>query len=83
MAAPVELPRPPAPSIASKHVAHAAQACPACGTTIELTQEAEIARRKIVELEAQMEFLKEKATAAGKYTRSGCHEQAQLTCHSG
>jgi uncharacterized protein (UPF0212 family) len=66
MAAPVELAPPPAPSIASKHVAHGSQNCPACGTTIELTQEMEVARRKIVELEAQMEFLKEKATAAGK-----------------
>lgn len=48
------------------NVAHGSQNCPACGATIELTQEMEVARRKIFELEAQMEFLKEKATAAGR-----------------
>lgn len=32
------------------------------------SREAEAARKKIVELEAQMEFLKEKATAAGACT---------------
>jgi hypothetical protein len=65
MAATVQLP-PPAPSIHGKHGTHSIQECPACGTSIQLDSgEVEMARRKIVELEAQMEFLKEKATAAG------------------
>ncbi|KAH7384340.1 hypothetical protein DE146DRAFT_223237 [Phaeosphaeria sp. MPI-PUGE-AT-0046c] len=56
---------PPAPSITTKHGVHSTQNCPACGTSIALNSgEAEIASKKIVELEAQMEFLKEKATAA-------------------
>ncbi|EAT82448.2 hypothetical protein SNOG_10113 [Parastagonospora nodorum SN15] len=67
MAATVELPPPPAPSIPTKHVHN----CPECGTSIQLdTGEVEMARRKIVELEAQMEFLKEKATAAGRLLSS-------------
>jgi hypothetical protein len=66
MAATVELPPPPAPSIATKHNAHGLQSCPACGTDIQIdAAEMEMARRKIMDLEAQMEFLKEKATAAG------------------
>jgi hypothetical protein len=60
-------PRPPAPSTPEKHSAHGIQSCPACGTSIQLDSgEVEMARRKIVQLEAQMEFLKEKATAAGR-----------------
>ncbi|OAL05281.1 hypothetical protein IQ06DRAFT_210410 [Phaeosphaeriaceae sp. SRC1lsM3a] len=60
---------PPAPSIPTKHGSHGTQSCPACGTSMELdSREAEAARKKIVELEAQMEFLKEKATAAGACT---------------
>ncbi|KAF1921371.1 hypothetical protein BDU57DRAFT_438766 [Ampelomyces quisqualis] len=66
MAPPGKLAPPPAPSIAAKHGAHGLQNCPACGTAMEPTQEAEAARRRIVELEAQMELLKEKATAAGR-----------------
>jgi hypothetical protein len=59
--------RPPAPSTPEKHSAHVIQSCPTCGTSIQLDSgEAEMARRKIVELEAQMEFLKEKATVAGR-----------------
>lgn len=66
MAAAVQLPPPPAPSIATKHSLHGTQSCPACGTGIQMDiAEVETARRKIVELEAQVEFLKEKATAAG------------------
>jgi hypothetical protein len=66
MAATVQPLPPPAPSIHEKHSPHSIQNCPACGTSIQLDPgEAEMARRKIVELEAQMEFLKEKATAAG------------------
>jgi hypothetical protein len=64
MAAIVELPPPPAPSIPTKHIG--VHSCPACGTSIQLdTGEVEMAQRKIKELEAQMELLKEKATAAG------------------
>jgi hypothetical protein len=60
-------PRPPAPSTPEKHSAHGIHNCPTCGTSIQLDSgEAEMAQRKIVELEAQMEFLKEKATAAGR-----------------
>jgi hypothetical protein len=59
MAATVEpLPVPPIPN---KH-----QSCPACGTSVEVdTAEVELARRRVAELESQMELLKEKATAAG------------------
>lgn len=39
------------------------------------SREAEAARKKIVELEAQMEFLKEKATAAGVYSPSASDKQ--------
>jgi hypothetical protein len=64
MAATIEALPPPAPSISTKHSAYN---CPACGTSIEVdTGEVETARRKIVELEAQMEFFKDKATAAGR-----------------
>jgi hypothetical protein len=67
MAATVQ-PPPPAPSIATKHSAHGMQSCPGCGTGIQIdTAEMDMARRKMVELEAQMEILKEKATAAGGY----------------
>ncbi|KAL5119938.1 hypothetical protein ACEQ8H_002036 [Pleosporales sp. CAS-2024a] len=53
---------PPAPFSATQPSTHS---CPACGTNIELdTGEMELARRRIAELEAQMEFLKHKATAA-------------------
>jgi hypothetical protein len=65
MAATVQ-PPPPAPSIHGKNGTHSIQNCPACGTSIQLDPgEAEMARQKISKLEAQMEFLKEKATAAG------------------
>ncbi|KAF2027443.1 hypothetical protein EK21DRAFT_71893 [Setomelanomma holmii] len=65
MAAAVELPPPPAPSIYNKHIAHGTHSCPSCGTSVRIdTAEVESARRKIVELEAQMEVWKEKATAA-------------------
>jgi hypothetical protein len=65
MAAAVELP-PPAPSIPTKHIANDTQlhSCPSCGTAVDMA-EVEEARRRIEELEAQMELLKEKATAAG------------------
>lgn len=82
MAASVELPPPPAPSIQTKHVHN----CPECGTSIQLdTGEVEMARRKIVELEAQMEFLKEKATAAGMLLqmRQQVHGAEGLTYDSG
>lgn len=62
MAATLELPPPLAPSIPTKHGIHN---CPACGTSIQLDTGDVVAKRKIAELEAQMEFLKEKATAAG------------------
>jgi uncharacterized protein (UPF0212 family) len=65
MAAAVELPPPPAPSI-HKQTVYGTQSCPACGSSVRIdAAEVESARRKIVELEAQMEVWKEKATAAG------------------
>ncbi|CAO2655173.1 Nn.00g102370.m01.CDS01 [Neocucurbitaria sp. VM-36] len=64
MAAIVELP-PPAPSIHTKHIANNAADCPTCGTSVQFdVEEFEAARKRILELEAQMELLKEKATAA-------------------
>jgi DNA repair exonuclease SbcCD ATPase subunit len=42
-----------------------AHSCPTCGTSLEGL--AEEAQRKISELEAQVEMLKEKATAAGVF----------------
>jgi Fe2+ or Zn2+ uptake regulation protein len=58
--------QPPAPSIPSKHHTHGVQSCPACGTTFQPdSSEVEKAQRRVVELEGQMELLKEKATAAG------------------
>jgi hypothetical protein len=68
MASTAELPPPPAPSIPTKHSAHGTQNCPACGTSIELDKgEVEMARRRVMELEAQVELLKGKATAAGMW----------------
>lgn len=67
MAAIVELP-PPAPSIPPKHMAHNATACPQCGTSVQLeSRELDDAKRRIEALEAQVELLKEKATAAGMF----------------
>ncbi|KAH8702740.1 hypothetical protein GQ44DRAFT_732752 [Phaeosphaeriaceae sp. PMI808] len=65
MAAAVQLPPPPAPSIAIKYNAHSTQSCPTCGNSVHIdATEIQTAKRKIVELEAQMELLKEKTTAA-------------------
>lgn len=67
MAALVE-PPPPAPSIGTKHMVHNVQSCPACGTSVSTdTAELQDARRKVRELEEQMERLKEKAAAAGMF----------------
>lgn len=40
--------------------------CPNCGSELPPERELEDARRRIKELEAQVEMLKEKATAAGE-----------------
>ncbi|EDU48395.1 Sec2p domain containing protein [Pyrenophora tritici-repentis] len=53
---------PPAPAVPSKDHIHT-HSCPACGTSIDMAELAD-ARQRIEELEAQMERLKEKATAA-------------------
>ena len=75
---------PPAPSIPTKHASHPTLSCPSCGTSIELNSgEAEAARKKIFELEAQMEFLKEKATAAGMSAYSPIAPTKKLTHDSG
>lgn len=65
MAATVEV-SPPAPPLPTKHVPNDAHTptCPSCGSSIDMT-ELQDARQRINELEAQMERLKEKATAAG------------------
>jgi hypothetical protein len=65
MAATVEV-SPPAPPLPTKHVPNDAHtpSCPSCGSSINMT-ELQDARQRIEELEAQMERLKEKATAAG------------------
>lgn len=65
MAAAIEV-SPPASPQPAKHAANDAhtRSCPSCGHSLN-TSELDEARRKIEELEAQMERLKEKATAAG------------------
>jgi len=62
MAAAVQL-SPPAPAVPTKDHIHT-QSCPSCGISIDMAELAD-ARQRIEELEAQMERLKEKATAAG------------------
>lgn len=65
---------PPAPSInkmnsympAAKNMG--SRSCPECGVPVKAERAAEEAQRKIQELEAQAELLKEKATAAGMLT---------------
>ena len=65
MAASIEA-SPPAPPVPSKHAPNEAHSpsCPSCGSSIDMA-ELQDARQRIEELEAQMERLKEKATAAG------------------
>jgi len=55
----------PAPPIAAKPMQQGS--CPNCGTTLSAEIEVEEAQRRIHELEAQVEMLKEKATAAGTF----------------
>jgi acetone carboxylase gamma subunit len=50
----------------TKQMASSAHSCPECGTQLEFETAVEDAQRKIRELEAQVEMLKDKATAAGK-----------------
>jgi chromosome segregation ATPase len=69
---------PPPPSIGSKHMASTAHNCPSCGSNLPVEQDLEDAQRRIKDLEAQAELLKEKATAAGKCTLS-----AVPRCHRG
>jgi uncharacterized protein YgbK (DUF1537 family) len=65
MAAAVALP--PPPSTTNKQMASAAPAhnCPNCGENVDVEQLVQDAQKQIRDLEAQVEFLKEKATAAG------------------
>jgi hypothetical protein len=59
---------PPPPSIPNTHMASKAHNCPNCGENLpSVGTVVEDAQRKIRELEAQVEFLKEKATAAGMF----------------
>lgn len=64
MAAAVSL-APPAPIINTKQMAAQPHSCPKCGTAVPPTLDARKAQQTIAELEAQVELLKEKATAAG------------------
>lgn len=74
MAAAVEIP--PAPSIHSYASYGGKQlmatsvkghSCPKCGTNLPGEKEGEVAQKRIKDLEAQVEMLKEKATAAGMF----------------
>lgn len=70
MAAAATLP-PPGPSIATKYsMTNKAHSCPNCGSNLPTESEIEEAQRRIRELEAQVELLKEKATAAGTFILS-------------
>lgn len=59
------LEHPPTPSLPAKHMQSGS--CPSCGVDWEVQREAAAAQRRIQELEAQVEMLTEKATAAGTY----------------
>jgi tRNA(Ile2) C34 agmatinyltransferase TiaS len=48
-----------------KHMASKGHSCPRCGTQVPGGGDVEEAQRKIRELQAQVEMLKDKATAAG------------------
>jgi hypothetical protein len=75
----VVLATPPAPTntkqmpTATTTIAHS---CPKCGTSLE--EVAEDTQRQIRELEAQVEMLKEKATAAGMSTLLTRHSHARV-----
>lgn len=60
------LDEPPAPSITAKHMQRAS--CVSCGGDLD-SREAEEAKKRIQELESQVELLTEKATAAGTLTQ--------------
>jgi DNA repair exonuclease SbcCD ATPase subunit len=72
MAATLEEVIAPAPAVSNntKHMASQGHSCPECGNQIPLEEDLEEAQRRIQELEAQVELLKEKATAAGAQTSS-------------
>jgi predicted RNA-binding Zn-ribbon protein involved in translation (DUF1610 family) len=57
----------PPPSTTNKQMASTAPAhsCPNCGENVDVEQLVRDAQKQIRDLEAQVEFLKEKATAAG------------------
>lgn len=58
----------------TKHMASRGHSCPECGTHVHVPEDRDMeeAQRRIKELEAQVELLKEKATAAGTWI-SGYH----------
>jgi hypothetical protein len=72
---------PPPPAISAKAMAAQGHSCPRCGTSVLPEQEIEDAQRKIMELEAQVEMLKEKATSAGE-SISCLHELSAGGSHS-
>ncbi|KAF2659695.1 hypothetical protein K491DRAFT_702108 [Lophiostoma macrostomum CBS 122681] len=55
---------PPPPAISTKAMGAHGHSCPRCGTQVLPEPDIEDAQRKIMELEAQVEMLKEKATSA-------------------
>ncbi|KAF2873811.1 hypothetical protein BDV95DRAFT_489009 [Massariosphaeria phaeospora] len=55
---------PPAPSVHTQKMAGHAHSCPKCGTNVSLSPEAGDAQRRVRELEAQVQILTDKATAA-------------------
>ncbi|KAF2111509.1 hypothetical protein BDV96DRAFT_623606 [Lophiotrema nucula] len=64
MAASVAVPPFRAPIIQRRVMSARAHSCPKCGTAVEMGADSRDAKRKILELEAQVEMLKDKATAA-------------------
>ncbi len=65
----VQLPTVPTSFTHTTEQASDAHHCPSCGTAVNVdVGDIEEARRVIRDLEAQMQVLKEKATAAGSFT---------------
>ena len=57
----------------AKQMHTTAHSCPTCGTDIALESDPDDAQRQIRELQAQIEMLKEKATAAGMCIQPRVH----------
>lgn len=55
----------PYPTINTRQMASKLHSCPKCGTQVQMERSVMDAQRKVRELEAQIEMLTAKATAAG------------------